>query len=149
MRRLLGVLRADDSQEPPALGPAPGLDDLDALVADVVRSGVEVLLHVHGHRAGVPAGVDLSAYRVVQEALTNVLKHAGPARATVDVRYSQDAVTVEVADDGLGPAAPPVAGGHGLVGMRERVTMHGGTLDAGPGHDAGFRVAARFPFGDA
>jgi signal transduction histidine kinase len=148
MRRLLGVLRAGGSDEPAALAPAPGLDDVDALVADVVRSGVEVDLRVHGHPAGVPAGVDLSAYRVVQEALTNVLKHAGPARATVDVRYSEGAVTVEVADDGLGAAAPTVAGGHGLVGMRERVTMHGGTLDAGPAPDKGFRVSARFPYGD-
>lgn len=148
MRRLLGVLRSADGEEPVALGPAPGLGDLDRLVADVVRSGVEVQLRVHGDRPHVPAGVDLSAYRVAQEALTNVLRHAGPARATVDVRYGDDAVTVEVVDDGRGAAAPAPAGGHGLVGMRERVAVHRGTLDAGPGPSGGFRVRARFPLGD-
>ena len=88
MRRLLGVLRDGDGDQPVALAPAPGLDDLDALVADVVRSGIEVELRVNGERPVVPPGVDLSAYRVVQEALTNVIKHAGPARAVVEVRYT-------------------------------------------------------------
>lgn len=149
MRRLLGVLRSDDGEEPAALEPAPGLSDLDALVADVARSGVDVELRVHGERPPVPAGVDLSAYRVVQEALTNVLKHAGPAHAVVDVRYTDTWVTVEVADDGPGPAAPTTPGGHGLAGMRERVAVHGGQLDAGPGPVAGYRVEARFPVGEA
>ena len=149
MRRLLGVLRASDGDEPAALGPAPGLADLDRLVADVARSGVDVELRVHGDRPEVPPGVDLSAYRVVQEALTNVLKHAGPARATVDVRYTAAGVTVEVADDGRGAAVPASPGGHGLVGMRERVAVHGGELDAGPAPAGGFRVVARFPLGDS
>ncbi len=149
MRQLLGVLRAGGGAEPAALRPAPGLGDLDPLVAEVARSGVDVELHVHGLRPEVPAGVDLSAYRVVQEALTNVIKHAGPARAVVDVRYTDAAVTVEVADDGRGAAAPATAGGHGLVGMRERVAVHGGVLDASPAETGGFRVVAHFPLGDA
>jgi signal transduction histidine kinase len=149
MRRLLGVLRSSDGDEPAALGPAPGLADLDRLVADVARSGVDVGLRVHGDRPDMPPGVDLSAYRVVQEALTNVIRHAGPARATVDVRYTGAGVTVEVADDGRGAAMPPAPGGHGLVGMRERVGVHGGELDAGPGPTGGFRVVATFPLGEA
>ena len=149
MRRLLGVLRSPDGDEPAALGPAPGLADLARLVAEVARSGVDVELRVHGDRPDVPPGVDLSAYRVAQEALTNVLKHAGPARATVDVRYTGAGVIVEVVDDGRGAAAPAPAGGHGLIGMRERVAVHGGELDAGPGPAGGFRIVARFPLGAA
>jgi signal transduction histidine kinase len=142
------VLRSAGVDEPAALGPAPGLGDLDALVADVVRSGVEVELRVEGARPTVQPGIDLSAYRVVQEALTNVIKHAGPAHAVVEVRYSPTSVTVDVADDGRGAAAPAASGGHGLVGMRERVAVHGGALDAGPSEAGGFRVAARFPVPD-
>ena len=149
MRRLLGVLRSSNGDEPAALGPAPGLAALDRLVADMDRSGIDVELRVHGDRPDVPPGVDLSAYRVVQEALTNVIKHAGPARATVDVRYTSASVTVQVVDDGRGAAAPALPGGHGLVGMRERVAVHGGELDAGPGPAGGFRVVARFPLGEA
>ena len=100
MRRMLGVLRGSDGEQPGTLAPAPGLGDLDALVADVVRSGVTVEVRVEGDRADVPAGVDLAAYRIVQEALTNVIKHAGRVRATVAVRYTDDAVTVEVDDEG-------------------------------------------------
>jgi signal transduction histidine kinase len=148
MRRLLGVLRSAGAEEPAALEPAPGLADLDALVAQVTRSGVDVELRVEGRRTAVPAGVDLSAYRVVQEALTNVIKHAGPARAVVEVRYTDTAVTVEVVDDGQGAATPAAAGGHGLVGMRERVAVHGGVLDVGPGDAGGFHVSARFPVTD-
>jgi signal transduction histidine kinase len=148
MRRLLGVLRSAGAEEPAALEPAPGLADLDALVAQVTRSGVDVELRVEGRRTAVPAGVDLSAYRVVQEALTNVIKHAGPARTVVEVRYTDTAVTVEVVDDGQGAATPAAAGGHGLVGMRERVAVHGGVLDVGPGDAGGFHVSARFPVTD-
>jgi signal transduction histidine kinase len=126
------------------------LKDLDTLVAEVVRSGVTVEVRVEGDRTEVPAGVDLAAYRIVQEALTNVIKHAGRVRATVAVRYSDDAVTVEVDDEGsperdsLSAAA---ATGHGLVGMRERVAMYHGDLEVGPGPIGGFHVAARLPFG--
>ena len=149
MRRLLGVLRSGDGDEPAALVPAPGLGDLDELVAEVVRSGVDVELNVHGERPSVPAGIDLSAYRVVQEALTNVIKHAGPTRAVVDVRYSHSGVTVEVTSDGVGGVAPTVPGGHGLIGMKERVAVHGGALEAGPLAAGGFRVVASFPVREA
>jgi signal transduction histidine kinase len=149
MRRMLGVLRGSDSEGPGTLVPAPGLGDLDALVADVVRSGVIVEVRVEGERTNVPAGVDLAAYRIVQEALTNVIKHAGRVRVTVTVRYSDDAVTVEVDDEGATGhdlRSVPAGTGHGLVGMRERVAMYDGDLDVGPGPIGGFHVAARLPF---
>ena len=157
MRRLLGVLRGPDGEHPDGLAPAPGLGELDALVAEVVQSGVAVEVRVEGQRPDVPAGVDLCAYRIVQEALTNVIKHAGRARATVVVRYSDDAVAIEVEDEGPGvpgtPGTPatrsvPPTGGHGLAGMRERVAVYNGDLAAGPRPTGGFRVAARLPFGD-
>ena len=147
MRQLLGVLRAGDGQETGALGPAPGLADLETLVADMVRSGLDVELRTHGDRPAVSPGVDLSAYRVVQEALTNVLKHAGPAKAVVDVEYTPNAVCVRIVDDGRGTPDPP-ATGHGMAGMRERVAVHGGELHVGPGPQGGFSVAARFPLTD-
>jgi signal transduction histidine kinase len=151
MRRLLGVLRGSGSEAPAGMAPAPGLADLDALVADVVRSGVAVEVRVEGDRSDVPAGVDLSAYRIVQEALTNVLKHAGGARVTVVVRYAPDAVTVEVDDEGPARARAvvvPSAGGHGLAGMRERVALYHGDLEVGHGPTGGFHVSARLPFRD-
>jgi signal transduction histidine kinase len=147
MRQLLGVLRSGDGSEPGALGPAPGLADLPALVGEVAKSGLDVELRVSGERPAVPSGVDLSAYRVVQEALTNVLKHAGAAKAVVEVAYRDWEVTVAIADDG-GGAAEPLTGGHGLVGMRERVAVHGGQLHVGPGPTGGFSVRARFPLGN-
>ena len=150
MRRMLGVLRGSDSEQPVTRAPAPGLGNLDALVADVVASGVIVEVRVQGDRTDVPAGVDLAAYRIVQEALTNVIKHAGRVRATVTVRYTDDAVTIEVDDEGAaGHDSPsvPTATGHGLVGMRERVAMYDGDLDVGPAPIGGFHVAARLPFG--
>jgi signal transduction histidine kinase len=148
LRRLLGVLRQDD--EPQAsLTPVPGLADLEGLLAEVAKAGLAVRLRVEGRPAPLPAGVDLSAYRIVQEALTNVVKHAGPAHAQVTIRYRDQDVTVEVTDDGRGVAA--VAGdgrrgtGHGLIGMRERVAAFGGDLEVGPRPGGGFRVAARLP----
>lgn len=149
MRRLLGVLRSAGDGPAEGLGPAPGLGDLDGLVTDVARSGVTVEVLVEGHRDDVPAGVDLSAYRIVQEALTNVLKHVGRARATVTVRYGDGEVTVEVEDDG--PVSAPVlrpddAGGHGLAGMRERVALYAGDLEVGSLPGGGFRVSARLPY---
>ena len=149
MRRLLGVLRSD-SDDPGARAPAPTLEQLDDLIATIETAGVSVELEVEGERPPVPAGVDLSAYRIVQEGLTNVLKHAGSATAGVRVHYETDAVTVEVVDDGRGSAAPRGGdGGHGLVGMRERVAVYGGTLDAGPQPGGGFRVVARLPMAAA
>ena len=144
MRQLLGLLRSGDGAEPEALGPAPGLGDLPALVGEMAKSGLDVALRIAGDRPAVPAGVDLSAYRVVQEALTNVLKHAGATRAVVEVAYGDREVTVVITDDGRG-AEGPLTGGHGLVGMRERVAVHGGRLDAGPGAAGGFSVTACFP----
>jgi signal transduction histidine kinase len=149
MRRLLGVLRSSNDEQG-GLAPAPGLADLDALVAGIVTSDVSVDVRVEGERRDVPAGVDLCAFRIVQEALTNVIKHAGPARATVAVRYSPHEVRVDVDDDGS--AAHSVlpersTAGHGLVGMRERVAMLHGDLDAGPSPSGGFHVSARLPFG--
>jgi signal transduction histidine kinase len=148
LRRLLGVLRQEDEPQG-ALAPVPGLANLDSLLAEVAEAGLAVKLQVHGTRPPLPAGVDLSAYRIVQEALTNVVKHAGPARAQVVVGYRDHEVTVEVTDDGRGAVPPTGEGragtGHGLIGMRERVAAFGGDLEASPGPDGGFRVAARLP----
>jgi signal transduction histidine kinase len=148
LRRLLGVLRQDGESQGD-LAPVPGLADLDALLAEVAKAGLAVRLRVEGTPSQLPAGVDLSAYRIVQEALTNVVKHAGPARAQVTIGYGDREVTVEIVDNGRGMAAPTDNGraelGHGLIGMRERVQMFDGELQAGPRPGGGFRVAARLP----
>jgi signal transduction histidine kinase len=148
LRRLLGVLRQEDEPQG-ALAPVPGLADLEGLLAEVAKAGLAVKLQVNGTRPPLPAGVDLSAYRIVQEALTNVVKHAGPARAQVTIRYRDHEVTVEVIDDGRGAVTSASDGrvgtGHGLIGMRERVQAFGGDLEVGPRPDGGFRVAARLP----
>jgi signal transduction histidine kinase len=148
LRRLLGVLRQDG--EPQAsLTPAPGLANLEGLLAEVAEAGLAVRLRVEGAPSPLPAGVDLSAYRIVQEALTNVVKHAGPAHAQVTIRYRDHEVAVEVIDDGPGVAAVAADGrrgtGHGLIGMAERVAAFGGDLEVGPRPGGGFRVAARLP----
>ncbi len=145
MRRLLGVLRKEDDREL-ALAPQPGLDQLGVLVEEFREAGLPIDLVVEGEPISLPQGVDLSAYRVVQEALTNTLKHAGPARARVLVRYGERELVVEVNDDGHGaPAGRDYGRGHGLVGMRERVGLFSGELQAGPGHSGGYSVRARFP----
>lgn len=144
MSRLLGLLRKEGERL--ALAPRPSLSQVADLVATVRDAGVPVELHVDGEQTDLPPSVDVSAYRVVQEALTNVVKHAGAARASVAVRYGQGAVEVEVTDDG----SQSVNGkepGYGLAGMRERVELHGGTLEAGMRSEGGFRVKARLPFG--
>jgi signal transduction histidine kinase len=148
LRRLLGVLRHDNEVQA-SLTPVPGLANLDSLLAEVGKAGLAVRLRVEGTPLQLPAGVDLSAYRIVQEALTNVVKHAGPAHAQVTIGYRGQEVTVEVSDDGRG-AVPPagdgrVGTGHGLIGMRERVAAFGGDLQVGPCPGGGFRVAARLP----
>jgi signal transduction histidine kinase len=144
----LGVLRQADEPQGD-LAPVPGLADLDVLLAEVTKAGLAVKLQINGTRPPLPAGVDLSAYRIVQEALTNVVKHAGSARAQVVVGYGDQDVTVEVIDDGrraVTSASDGQAGtGHGLIGMRERVQAFGGDLEAGPRPGGGFRVAARLP----
>ena len=145
MRRLLGALRADDEQL--ALAPQPSLSRLDALADEVTRAGLPVELRVEGEPAALPPGVDVSAFRIVQEALTNALRHAGPARALVLVRYGDGELEIEVADDGLG-SANGTGGGHGLVGIRERVAVYGGDFDAGRRPDGGYAVRARLPYAD-
>jgi signal transduction histidine kinase len=142
MRRLVGIMREDD--EVAALAPQPGLGTLPALVEQVRQSGLPVELTVEGTPVKLPAGVDLSAYRIVQEALTNTLKHAGPAHAWVAVRYAGEDVEIEVANDGLSDNAGD-GGGHGLVGMRERVALCGGELESGPRPGGGYKISARLP----
>jgi signal transduction histidine kinase len=147
MRRLVGVL-GDEGGGQPALAPQPTMADLESLVERARGAGLEVELSVHGERAELPPGVDLSAYRVVQEALTNTVKHSGARRASVSVTYGEDELELCVADDGAGSPdgpAPVPSGGHGLVGMRERVTLYGGELHAGARDGGGFEVRARFP----
>src|SRR5580693_5765958 len=141
MRALLGVLRSDG---PDALKPQPGLGDLEQLVCGVREAGLPVTLRIEGSRRPLPPALDLSAFRIVQEALTNTLKHAGPARAQVMVRYEDGLVTLEIADTGCGPHGVRGAG-HGLVGMRERAAMFGGELEATPATGGGFTVRARLP----
>ena len=148
MRRLLGVLREPDEPAPAALSPQPGIAELAALVEGVRAAGLPVVLVIDGDPGQLPAAVDISAYRIVQEALTNVLKHAGQASAQVGVRCGADEVLIEVTDDGAGPRAARPAGGHGLAGMRERVALFGGELTAGPQPDGGFAVRARLPLGE-
>jgi signal transduction histidine kinase len=149
MRRLLGVIRADDELGgDPSYVPQPGIDYLDELVRQVQETGLAVELSVLGEPRELPEGVGLCAYRIVQEALTNTLKHAGASRADVSVRYVEDALELQVVDDGRG--ADPVngdgeAGGHGLIGMRERVALFGGSLNVGPRPGGGYAVDARLP----
>jgi signal transduction histidine kinase len=142
MSRLLGILRKEG--EGLSLAPRPSLAQVEALVQTVRDTGVPVELHVEGEERSLPPGVDVSAYRIVQEALTNVVKHAGPARASVVVRYGRRNVEVEVTDDGS-RSANGVSTGYGLAGMRERVELHGGTLEAGSVSEGGFTVKARLP----
>jgi signal transduction histidine kinase len=156
IRHMLGVLRESSDGDAglgasPAYSPAPGLDELDRLVRELEGAGVPVDVTYQGTRVELPRGVDLTAYRIVQEALTNVLKHAGHARATVSVCYEPGVLALEIADDGRGVDGRAQASGrsgHGLVGMRERVAVYGGTLDAGPRRGGGFRVAVRLPYGE-
>ena len=142
MRRLLGMLRRDDEEI--ALAPQPSLRYLDNLAEQVREAGLPVDVSIEGKPNELSPGVDLSAYRIVQEALTNALKHAGPATARVVVRYRENDLELEIADTGLGAGASN-EGGHGLAGMRERVSLYGGKIEAGPRHGGGFAVKARLP----
>jgi signal transduction histidine kinase len=145
MRRLLGVLR-QEAEARGSLAPAPGLAQVEGLAAEVASAGVRVEVRIEGTPSELPAGLDLSAYRIVQEALTNVVRHAGPATARVAVRYGPAEVAIEVTDDGKGAASGDrERGGHGIPGMRERAALYGGTLEAGPLPGGGFRVAASLP----
>ena len=143
LRRMLGVLR-EMADEGPALAPQPGLAGIDALVSSVRAAGLPVEVRVEGEPRPLPPGIDLSAYRIIQEGLTNALKHAGPARAEVVVTYGERELELRVSDDGRGHD-PSGNGGHGLMGMRERVALFGGALDAGPQPEGGFALHARLP----
>jgi signal transduction histidine kinase len=143
MRRLLGVLGSGD--EPAAMAPQPTLAGLDALVDRSRRAGLPVTLRVEGERRPLPAGAEAAVYRVVQEALTNALKHAGAAPTEVVLRWAPEALEVVVADRGRGGGAELPSGGHGIVGMRERVRVYGGELSALPRPEGGFVVRARIP----
>jgi signal transduction histidine kinase len=147
LRRLLGVL--GDGRSLRELAPQPGLEDLEELVARTNAAGVAASMRIEGRPASVSPGLGLCAYRVVQEALTNTIKHAGPTRAEVALRWHPDVLELVVADDGRsagnGRPSPHPAGGHGIAGMRERVALHGGHVVAGPAPGGGFAVRASIP----
>ena len=142
MRRMVGVLRRPE--EAPALAPQPSLGHLDRLVEQAREAGLPVDLRVEGEAVELPAGVDLTAYRLVQEGLTNAIKHARATRAEVVVNYGRAQIEVMVSDNGNG-VGNGAGGGHGLVGMRERVSVYGGELDAGPQPGGGYRLRAKLP----
>jgi signal transduction histidine kinase len=145
MRRLLGAMRNDgDDVE---LTPQPGLDTLDSLLEEVGRAGLPVRLHLDGEPFPLPRALDLSAYRIVQEGLTNALKHARAGHADVTIRYGPDDVQIEVRDDGEGDSASD-GHGHGLVGIRERVKIYGGDMTAGTAAGGGFVLRTRLPLGE-
>jgi signal transduction histidine kinase len=145
LRRMLGMLREDENG---GLAPLPSLARLDELAETTRSAGTPVDVRIEGEARTIPRGVDVAAYRILQEALTNVLKHAGDARARVCVAYEPDAVALEVSDDGCGgPVDGHMQPGHGLIGMRERVSLYGGDLRAERGDGGGFTVMARLPFG--
>lgn len=146
MRRLLGLLRAYDQE--PALAPQPSLSRIADLVESVRAAGLPVELSLDGELGDLPAGVDVSAYRIVQEALTNALKHAGPARAHVLIHRSEEDLEIQVIDDGAG-AGIEAGSGHGLVGIRERVAIFGGRLEAGHRPEGGYALSARLPLDSA
>jgi len=144
MRRMLGVLRLG-APDAPGRTPQPVIEEIPALVEQARRAGLDVELSLQGQRRPLPPGVDLSAYRIVQEALTNVMRHAGPARCRVSVNYQDDALELRITDDGAGSGSDGGEGGHGLVGMRERVAMFGGNMFAGTVPGGGFAVRATLP----
>jgi signal transduction histidine kinase len=157
MRRIVGALRNADAEESPSaeLPPQAGVKELDTLIDRAREAGLDVDLTIVGEPRELPSSIDLAIYRVVQESLTNTLRHAGPTRAAVVLRYEPDAVEVSVTDDGSrkrgGTPRPadPERVGHGLIGMRERVTLNGGTLYTGPRSVGGFEVKARLPLEEA
>jgi signal transduction histidine kinase len=147
MRRLVEMLRKDDEEL--ALAPQPSLAHLELLAQQVREAGLPVDLRIEGDPRALPPGVDLSAYRIVQEALTNALKHAGPARARVTVTYAPDQLELEICDDGSGASTRADGGGHGLVGMRERVAVFGGVLEANRRLEGGYQLRATLPLARA
>jgi len=143
IRRVLGILRTDETDT--TLDPVPRLRDVGALIERISATGPQIELQLYGDISTLPPGPDLTAFRVVQEALTNVVKHANCARARVVINRSPKQLRVEVVDDGNGAASSSSSGGQGLIGMRERVEMFGGEFEAGSLPDGGFRVGARIP----
>ena len=143
MRRFVGILRGGDEEV--SLSPLPGLSEMNGLIEQVSAAGPEVELQVSGEARALPTGADVTAYRIVQESLTNVVKHAGADRARVVLNYAPDRLIIEVVDNGHGTRHEPAKGGHGLHGMRERVELFGGTLDARSLREGGFRVRAELP----
>jgi signal transduction histidine kinase len=145
MRRLLGLLRTGPDE---ISSPNPSLRRIEQLVSETRHAGLSVQLRVEDAPDGLPPGIDLAGYRIVQEALTNALRHAPSSHVPVDVRCSRRALEIEVLDDGGGAAAAPPGNGHvghGLIGMRERASLYGGTLAVGARPEGGFRVHARIP----
>jgi signal transduction histidine kinase len=142
MRRLVGMLRADAADP---LAPQPRLADLPTLMTQVREAGLPIDFHIDGDSRQLPVGIELSAYRIVQEALTNALKHAGQAQAAVHLRYGPDTLELEITDDGGGTLARVPGGGQGLVGMRERVSLYGGNFHAGARPEGGFAVRVLLP----
>ncbi|KAA9374112.1 sensor histidine kinase [Microbispora cellulosiformans] len=150
MRRLVGVLRQDAGSPAEEYAPQPGVAQLDELVRQVRDSGLPTEFTVSGTPRALPEGEQLAVYRIVQEALTNAIKHGGPGtRARVEMTYGPGLIELRVSDDGRGAAAPRVVGGHGLIGMRERAAMYGGSVEAAPRSGGGFQVVARIPAGMA
>jgi signal transduction histidine kinase len=147
LRQLLGVLRA--AEEAGDIDPQPGLAAVDELVAQLRQSGLDVTVDVSGARRVLPPGLDLSAYRIVQEALTNVLKHAGRTTVAVQIYYGPDQLDLQISNGRGAPAVRAAGGGHGLVGMRERVALFSGRLEAGPRPDGGYLVRATLPLPEA
>jgi len=145
LRATLGLLRQVDGPE--SRSPAPGLAQLERIVASTTAAGVDVRLEVSGQPRDLPTGVDLAAYRIIQESLTNVIRHARAATARIAIAYQRSDVVIQIDDDGHGldVQGPPAGGGNGLLGMRERTTALGGDLEAGPNAAGGFRVRARLP----
>jgi signal transduction histidine kinase len=142
MRRMLALMRDEGGGD--RVDPLPSLRQIERLIADVRAAGVAVTLDVQGDRRELPAGVDASAYRILQEGLTNVIKHAHGARAEVVIAYLSDAIELSVRDHGRN-GQPAGRGGHGLVGIRERVAVFNGTIEAGPLAEGGWRIRARLP----
>ena len=145
MRRMLGVLPGGGDDQMTELAPQPGLAYLDRLITNVQSAGLPVTLHVEGERPAVPIGIDLSAYRIVQEGLANALTHANCAHADVTVRYGGDVIEVEIADDGSSVDGAGRSEGESLAGMRERVALYGGKLETGPRAGGGYLVRAQLP----
>jgi signal transduction histidine kinase len=145
MRRLLGAMRLEGQD--PELAPQPGLDSLDKLADEVTRAGLPVRLQVDGDACPLPHAIELSAYRIVQESLTNALKHARASHADVTLRYGSDELHIEVRDDGQGDSMSDGLG-HGHVGIRERVKIYGGEMTAGNATEGGYVIRARLPFGE-